>query len=59
MTTVENSMDVRQGVDMAVLEQFVEYAGANPADVQFGFEAVGEYEGRAAHTTTITGPYTL
>jgi hypothetical protein len=59
MSTIQSEVNIRQGVNMAVLEQFVEYAGANPAAVQFGFEATGEYEGRVAHTRTTTGPYTL
>jgi hypothetical protein len=57
--TTTHQLNVRQGVDLAVLEQFAAFADANPADVQFGLEAVGQYEGRAAHTTTTTGPYTL
>lgn len=59
MTTTAPNVNVRQGIDLEVLEAFAEHAAANPADVQFEFEAVGEYEGRAAHTTTTTGPYTL
>lgn len=59
MTTIDNNQSVRQGVDLDKLEQFVEFASANPADVQFRLEATGEYEGRAAHTATSTGPYTL
>lgn len=59
VTTIENDTDVRQGIDLAALEQFGEFAGANPEAVQFRLEGVGEYEGRAAHTTTTTGPYTL
>lgn len=27
--------------------------------MQFSLEAVGQYEGRAAHTMTTTGPYVL
>lgn len=59
MTTTTTNLNVRQGVDLAALETFADHAATNPADVQFAFEAVGEYEGRAAHTTTTTGPYTL
>lgn len=59
MTTIDTDQNVVQGVDLDALEQFVEFAAANPADVQFGFEATGEYEGRVAHTVTTTGPYTL
>lgn len=59
MTTIENNHSVRQGVDLDKLERFVEFASANPAHVQFRLEATGEYEGRAAHTATTTGPYTL
>ena len=58
MTTNATSA-VRQGVDLDALEQFTEFASANRGEVQFGFEAVGEYEGRAVHTTATTGPYTL
>lgn len=59
MSTTAANVNVRQGIDLAALEEFTDFAGANPAAVQFGFEAVGEYEGRAAHTTTMTGPYIL
>lgn len=59
MTTIDSSKNVQDGVDLDALEQFVAFASANPDEVQFRFEAVGEYEGRAAHTTTTTGPYTL
>lgn len=55
--TITNA--VRQGVDLEALERFTEFAAANRGEVQFGLEAVGEYEGRAVHTTTTTGPYTL
>lgn len=58
MTTMQHT-DVRQGIDLAALEQFAEFANANQTAVQFGLEAVGQYEGRAAHTTTTTGPYIL
>ncbi len=57
--TTTHQLNVRQGVDLAVLEQFAAFADEHPADVQFGLEAVGQYEGRAAHTTSTTGPYTL
>lgn len=57
--TTTSQINVRQGIDLAALEQFAEFANANPADVQFGLEATGQYEGRAAHTTTTTGPYVL
>lgn len=50
---------VRQGLDLEALRGFTQFARESPSDVQFGFEAVGEYEGRAVHTTTTTGPYTL
>ncbi|HEX6196538.1 MAG TPA: OsmC family protein [Jiangellaceae bacterium] len=57
MTELKKDANVRQGIDLEALEQFVEHASANPADVQFTFEATGEYEGRIAHTTAVTGPY--
>jgi hypothetical protein len=58
VTTMQHT-HVRQGIDLAALEEFSEFAEGNPAAVQFGLEAVGRYEGRAAHTTTTTGPYVL
>lgn len=58
MTTMRH-INVHQGVDLAVLEEFAEFARDNPTAVQFGLEAIGQYEGRAAHTLTSTGPYTL
>ena len=48
-----------QGVDLDGLAAFLEYAEANPEDVQFGLGAEGVYEGRAIHTKATTGPYTL
>lgn len=59
MSTTEITTDVRQGVDLEALERFVEFATDNSAEVQFELEAVGEYEGRGAHTVATTGPYTL
>lgn len=50
---------VSQGVDTAALADFLDFAAENPEAVQFGLEAVGEYEGRAIHTAARTGPYTL
>jgi hypothetical protein len=59
MSTIDIDSSVKHGLDLDALEQFVDFAGANPADVQFRLEAVGEYEGRVAHTVATTGPYTL
>jgi hypothetical protein len=59
MTTIDANGNVQQGLDLEALEQFVDFAGANPGDVQFRLEASGEYEGRVAHTVATTGPYTL
>lgn len=59
MTTTDINANIRQGVDLEALEQFVEFATENRADVQFELEAIGEYEGRGAHTVATTGPYTL
>lgn len=59
MTTIDVNNNVQQGLDLDALEQFVDFAGANPADVQFRLEARGEHEGRVAHTVATTGPYTL
>ena len=59
MTTIDINDNVRQGLDLGALEEFVDFAGTNPADVQFRLEASGEYEGRVAHTVATTGPYTL
>ncbi len=58
-TEIEQESPVRQGVDMEKLAAFLEFAEANPEDVQFGLEATGTYEGRAIHTKATTGPYTL
>lgn len=55
----ETKSTVRQGVDMDAFDEFVGYAAENPADVQFTLEALGISEGRVAHTTASTGPYTL
>lgn len=55
----ETKANVRGSVDMDAFGHFVEYAAANPADVQFELEAQGISEGRVAHTTASTGPYTL
>jgi hypothetical protein len=59
MSTIDIDSSVKHGLDLDALEQFVDFAGANPADVQFRLEASGEYEGRVAHTVATTGPYTL
>jgi hypothetical protein len=59
MTTIDVNSNVKQGLDLDALEEFVGFAGANPVDVQFRLEASGEYEGRVAHTVATTGPYTL
>lgn len=59
MTITDTNNNVQQGLDLDALEQFVDFANANPADVQFRLEASGEYEGRVAHTVATTGPYTL
>lgn len=56
-TTQEGT--VVQGVDTEQLAAFLEFAEANPQDVQFGLGATGVYEGRAIHTKATTGPYTL
>jgi hypothetical protein len=58
VTTMEH-VNIHQGIDLAVLERFAEFASDNPTAVQFILEAVGQYEGRAAHTLASTGPYTL
>lgn len=51
--------EIRQGVDLSAFQEFQEYAGENPEDVQFVLEAEGSFEGRVAHTRAVTGPYTL
>jgi uncharacterized OsmC-like protein len=58
-TAQEREKTVIQGVDTEKLGAFLEYAEANPADVQFELGATGVYEGRAIHTKATTGPYTL
>ncbi|WP_224333696.1 OsmC family protein [Haloprofundus halobius] len=55
----EQEGTVTQGVDVEKLKAFLEFAEANPEDVQFDLEATGVYEGRAIHTKATTGPYTL
>ena len=56
---MERDGTVAQGVDLEQLSAFLEYAEANPDDVQFGLRAEGVYEGRAIHTKATTGPYAL
>lgn len=58
-TTQQHDETTKHGVDVWNLEAFLDYAEANPADVQFELEAEGTYEGRAIHTAAKTGPYTL
>lgn len=58
-TTQQHEESTKHGIDLWNLEAFLDYAEANPADVQFELEAEGTYEGRAIHTTAKTGPYTL
>jgi hypothetical protein len=57
--TITETGNVRHGIDLDAFEAFCEFAAEHPADVQLEFEAVGEYEGRAVHTTASTGPYSL
>lgn len=51
--------DVRYGVDSRKFADFVEFAKANPNDVQFELGANGYWEGRAFHTLSKVGPYSL
>ncbi|WP_254544529.1 OsmC family protein [Halomarina pelagica] len=57
--TTQREARIEQGVDLENLGAFLDYAEANPADVQFELGAVGTYEGRAIHTRAKTGPYAL
>ena len=57
--TITETGNIRHGIDLDAFEAFCEFAAEHPADVQLEFEAVGEYEGRAVHTTATTGPYAL
>ncbi|WP_227354408.1 OsmC family protein [Haladaptatus salinisoli] len=57
--TVEQREAVRYGVDGETFGEFVEYAKANPDDVQFELSATGRWEGRAFHTLSKVGPYAL
>lgn len=50
---------VRYGVDSEAFAEFVDYAEANPDDVQFELSAKGHWEGRAFHTLSKIGPYSL
>lgn len=50
---------VRYGVDSETLAEFVDFARENPADVQFELSAKGYWEGRAFHTLSKIGPYSL
>lgn len=50
---------MRYGVDSEGLAEFVDYARANPDDVQFELRAEGYWEGRAFHTLSKIGPYSL
>ena len=50
---------VRYGVDSEALAEFVDFARANPDDVQFELSAAGYWEGRAFHTLSKVGPYSL
>ena len=50
---------VRYGVDSETFAEFVDYAQANPDDVQFELSAKGYWEGRAFHTLSKIGPYSL
>lgn len=59
MTIAEKSPEIRQGVDVEEFQQFCQYAGEHPDEVQFVLEATGSYEGRVAHSLARTGPYTL
>jgi hypothetical protein len=56
---VEQQEAVRYGVDSEKFDEFVEYAKENPDDVQFELSATGHWEGRAFHTLSKIGPYTL
>lgn len=59
MTEEIRSKDVRYGVDGGKLAEFVDYAAANPEEVQFELGANGYWEGRAFHTLSKVGPYSL
>ena len=50
---------VRYGVDSGTLAEFVDFARENPDDVQFELSANGYWEGRAFHTLSKIGPYSL
>ena len=50
---------VRYGVDSDDLAEFVDFARENPDDVQFELRANGYWEGRAFHTLSKIGPYSL
>ena len=61
MTTKTQSMEqtVRYGVDSEAFAEFVDYAKTNSDDVQFELSAKGYWEGRAFHTLSKIGPYSL
>lgn len=61
MATESQSEDgaIRYGVDSDALTAFVDYAEANPDEVQFELSAKGYWEGRAFHTLSKVGPYSL
>ncbi len=61
MATEPQSTDeaIRYGVDSDALAAFVDYAEANPEEVQFELSARGYWEGRAFHTLSKIGPYSL
>jgi hypothetical protein len=57
--TTAQERTVRYGVDGGKLAEFVDYARENPDDVQFELRADGYWEGRAFHTLSKVGPYSL
>ncbi len=50
---------VTQGIDLEKFHEFVEYATANPDDVQMELGARAPYEGRLFHSLAIVDEYTL
>ncbi|NIC00273.1 OsmC family protein [Halobacterium sp. R2-5] len=59
MSTTEPTEAVKQGIDLEKFHEFVEYATANPEDVQMKLGARAPYEGRLFHSLAKVDEYTL
>lgn len=59
MTANQPTETVKQGVDLEQFHEFVEYATANPDEVQMELKARAPYEGRLFHSLACVDEYTL